>query len=333
MKYFLLIAILLLGTLSPAHAVKSALQQTLPATGEPLSLTADEIVKLINECGARTTQMTGRLYNSTFHATDTEYLIDKQGRVKSEHSKVFEVYPINIGNRQKWIYVQVSEDGVAFSPETIAHERERAVKKTMKLEQQAHTKPAGQINASNKLRFASYGIKVEKRSRLSRTIWFINPTDFLVSHDFYAPRLVVFAGRETFLLNFRPRRGYVYDKTNVPYPDGVEDYGRAMSQLGGRIWIDAADKVIVRLEAKPWRELSESNDASNLTADENAAVWFELTRLPNGTWAPSISRYNSYGREDVFWNTPISRSRKYSDYKIFKTTAEVEKIGTAPKQQ
>jgi len=101
-----------------------------------------------------------------------------------------------------------------------------------------------------------------------------------------------------------------------------------MSQLGGRIWIDALDKVIARLEAKPSRELSDSPDTN---PDASAPVWFELTRLPNGTWAPSVSSYNSYGREDVFWKTPISRSLKYSDYKVFKTTAEVEKIQAEPK--
>ena len=117
----------------------------------------------------------------------------------------------------------------------------------------------------------------------------------------------------------------------MPYPQGVEDYGRVMSQLGGRIWIDALDRVIARLEAKPSRELNNSSNASDTNPDANAPVWFELTRLPNGAWAPSVSSYNSYGREDVFWKTPISRSLKYSDYKEFKTSAEVEKIQAEPK--
>ena len=326
MKYFLLTAILFLGALIPAS---SALQQPPRADGEPLEFTADGIAKLINECGLRTTQMTGRLYNYTFQATDTEFVLDKQGRVKREDSKVSEVYPINIGNRRKWIYVQVSENGVPLSAEKIASERNRATKQALELEQQASAASAHQNNTTYEPRFSSYGIKVEKRGGLSRTIWFINPTDFLVSHDFYAPQRISFAGRETFLLYFKPRPGYVYDKTTVPYPEGVEDYGRAMSQLGGRVWIDALDKVIVRLEAEPARELS---DTSNINPDENAAVWFEFIRLPNGTWAPSVSRYNSYGREAVFWKTTTSRLRKYCDYKLFKTTAEVEKIEAVPKQ-
>ena len=321
MKYLLATAILL-STLLPAHSI---------SVQQPLAWTAGEIANLINECGLRTTRMTGQLYHSTFHVTDTDRVIDKHGRVKSEQSKLFEVYPINIGNFRKWIYVQVGENGLAFNAEKIARERDEAVKQTQKLEQQAGIAPANQTTPLFKPKFSSYGIKVEKRGGLSRTIWFINPTDFLTSHDFYAPRRVSFNGRETFVLQFRPRPGYVYDKTNVPYPQGVEDYGRVMSQLGGRIWIDALDKVIARLEAKPSRELNDSSNASDTNPDANAPVWFELTRLPNGTWAPSVSSYNSYGREDVFWKTPISRSLKYSDYKVFKTTAEVEKIQAEPK--
>jgi hypothetical protein len=332
MKYFLLIAILLFGTLLPARSTKSAFHQVQSPSAEPLKLTPDEVAKLISECGAHTTQMTRRLYNYTFNETDTEYVIDKQGRIKSEQSKVFEVYPIAIGNWGRWIYVQVSENGVPLSPERIARERDHAARQTNELEQKSSMGQASQATTSNKPRFSSNGIRVEKHGGLSRTIWFINPTDFLVSHDFFAPQRVSFGGREAILLTFRLRPGYVFDKTNVPYPDGVEDYGRAMSQLGGRIWIDALDKVIVRLEAKPSREMSEPGATPNATPDANAAVWFELTRLPNGTWVPSVSSYNSYGREDVFWKTPISRSRKYSDFKLFKTTADVEKIEPAPEK-
>ena len=126
MKYLLVTAILL-STLLPAHSISRALQQT-SVTGESLTWTAGEIANLINECGVRTTRMTGQLYQSTFHVTDTDRVIDKQGRVKSEQSKVFEVYPINIGNFRKWIYVQVGENGVAFSDEKIARERDQAVK-------------------------------------------------------------------------------------------------------------------------------------------------------------------------------------------------------------
>src|SRR5262245_41346342 len=122
--YFVPVAISLIGI----FLSQPLPQQTLRATEQSLTIPGDEIAKLIDECGLRTSQMTGRLYNYTFHATDIEYVLDKQHRVNSEQSRTFEVYPINVGNRRKWIYVQVGENGVPLSAQKIASERERAVK-------------------------------------------------------------------------------------------------------------------------------------------------------------------------------------------------------------
>jgi hypothetical protein len=322
MKHFLLITMLLVGMSWPSQLTESTstTQQSTPA--EPLQLDSAETAKLINECGEHTTQMTRRLYTYGFMATDTQYVLNNQAVVKREESKVYEVYPTAIGKRSRWIYIQVSENGVPFSAEKIARERERAAKQTMDLEEKASKAQDNQTSSAYKPRFSSYGMRVEKHRGPSKTIWFINPTDFLVSHDFFAPRRFTFNGREAILLNFRPRPNYVFDKTNVPYSDGVAEYGRVMSQLGGKVWIDARDKVIVRLEAKPIGEFNALDSSTAVAPDATAPVWFELRKLPDGTWAPSQSRYNSYGREDVFWKTGISRSLTYSDFKLFKTTAE-----------
>lgn len=331
MKYFILIPVLLSGLLSglllPAHSTMTTSHQQ---TGEPMGWTPDEVAKLINECGKRTTRMVLQLYNYGFLETDTEYVIDKNGGLKSEQSKVFEVSPITIGGfHRMWIHVQISENGVPLSPEKVARERERATMQIRKLEQQA---AAGQRPKTTpfKPNFTSYGIRVERHGKLSKGIFFIHPTDFLESHDFFAPQRVSVAGRKAILLNFRPRPGYVYDKTNVPFPEGVDAFGRVMSALGGRIWIDALDKVIVRLEAKPLRELSEPDAVPNIAPDPNIPLWFEFTRLPDGTWAQSVSGYNSYGREDVFLKTPASRSLTFSDFKLFKATGDIEKLEALP---
>jgi hypothetical protein len=101
-----------------------------------------------------------------------------------------------------------------------------------------------------------------------------------------------------------------------------------VAQLAGRIWIDASDKVIVRLEASPAREVTELQLSA--TPETNVAVSYDSQRLPNGTWAPVAARYNSYGREDVFWKTPMKRSLIYTDFKLFTTTADLEKTQPAP---
>ena len=197
----------------------------------------------------------------------------------------------------------------------------------MDLEKQSRS-PGPAAVSRYRVKFWSYGIKAEKHGRMSRTYWFIRPTDFLLGYDFFSPQKVTIAGRETLVLSFRPTPGYVYDQTNVYYPDGIEDYAAAMSQLGGRIWIDAIDKVIVRVEA---RSASEAPDASSNDPTKPAAAFvFELQRQANGTWLPSRSNYDSRGRENIFWKTSMSRSVTYSEYKLFKTTADIDKTEPAP---
>jgi hypothetical protein len=214
MKQSFLITILLCGiclTAQPARSTPAPLQ-----TAESLKLTPEEISRLINECGERTTRMSGRLYNYTFLQTETEYEIDKKGQSKGEQSKVYEVFPTAIGNRHRLIYVQVSENGLPLSAEKLARERERAAKQTKEIEQGAAAEPTSPAIPSSRPSFYSEGIRVEKRSGMSRTIWYISPTDFLLSPDFFDPQRVLVGDRETILVSFRPRPSYVYDKSNFP---------------------------------------------------------------------------------------------------------------------
>ncbi len=287
--------------------------------------TPDEIAKLISDCGLQTTVMANRLFNYSFHQTATDEVLDKTGRVKSTESKVYEVYPTAIGRRVRLIYVQVAENGTPLSADKIEQQRQHAAKETEELEKLASKPPT--TTGAYKSSWWSYGVKVEKRSGFSRTYWYLRPTDFLLSSEFFAPRMIELGGRETIVLNFRLKPGYIFDKTNVAYSVGIEDYGKALAQLGGRIWIDAADKVIARLEASPAREVAKL-ETSN-TPEANVALIYRSKRLENGTWVAIEARYNSYGREDVFWKTSTKRSLIYADFKVFKTTADVEKTEPA----
>lgn len=317
MKLFVLTALIVMAMVCVSHANRR--QAASPSTPE-------EIAKLIDECGLQTTVMANRLFNYSFNQASIDEVLDKTGRVKSTESKLYEVYPTAIGRRVRLIYVQVAENGAPLSADKIEKQRQRAAKETEDLEKAA-AKPITPTS-SFKFKWWSYGIKVEKRSSFSRTYWYLRPTDFLLSSEFFGPRLVKFADRETYLVNFRFKPGYIFDETNVPYPVGIADYGRAISQLAGRIWIDATDKVIVRLEASPIPEATKAQTSEKPEAD--VALSYESKRLANGTWVLSEAHYNSYGREEVFWKTPLKRSIVYTDFKLFKTTADVEKTEPAP---
>jgi hypothetical protein len=342
LKGFLLATILFFGALlSPLAQMSGQVTrggQSVGASQKHLNLNAAEIAALINECGARTTHMARRIINYTYTEAAIEYELDTRGQVKRERSKVYEMYPVR-GHR--WVSVQLSEDGVAFGAEKVGRERERAAKNLVKAEEAQEAQQRKQQSQSTSVlqtsnrKFTTFGIRVERHERggLSKTHWIIRPTDFFESHEFHTPRTASFKGREAILLGFRPRPGYVYDKTNVTFRDGVEEYGRVVGQLGGNIWIDARDKVLMRLDAMPLSELSRPGTSAVEDApNDDAPLGFELTRMADGAWVPSRSWYNSYGRENVFWKTGVSRARKYSDFKLFSTRVEGVELN-APRTQ
>ena len=313
---------------SHASTAQAARRNQQAAKADSPSLTPEQISALVAECGLRTTQMTARIFDYTYTETGFEYELDKTGKVRVTGGKTYEIYPVR-NRRGGYVRVQVGENGSPLGEEKIARERERAAKSLAEAEAAAGNAPpaASPARVSTPKAFASFGIGVEKRGGLSKTIWSIRPTDFLVSHDFYAPARTVYEGRAAILLSFRPRPGYVYDSTNVPFKDGVEDYVRVMSQLGGRVWVDAEEKVIVRLEAFPSSEPGRQG-----AQPAESPLGFETRRLPDGTWVPERSWYNSYGRENFFWKTAMSRERKYDDFKRFGVNVGDEKLDAPPAQ-
>jgi hypothetical protein len=330
MSILLLMAVALVSVLPLTPHTSALSDQAQSASSEPSKLTAADVAVLVDECGARTTRMASRVYDYTYTETVTEYEADKRERIKREKSKTYEVSPVAVG-RGMFIYVQVGENGVPLSRDKVEHERERAMVKIAEAERKADRTQAAHTDSNRiasakgtpKKAFASFGIGVQQRKfgGAGKTVWYVRPTDFFASHEFYAPRRAMHKNRETILLSFRPRPGYVYDKTTVPFKDGVEDFGRVMALLGGRVWIDAADKVIARLEAAPMQELNQA--AASDVPNADMPLEFELTRLATGMWVPTRSRYNSYGRESVFWKTGMGLTSEYSDFKLFSTSSEV----------
>jgi len=340
MKIFPLVIILLLSVSSSSAQTPDSLprsQQSAPVE----TLTSVEIAALINECGERMTEIIPRIFNYTYTERVIEYEVDRRsGQVRRERSKIYETTPVRLGRRGVWVRVQVGEDGVPFTAERIERERVRVIRRFAEVEAEASQARSGQANSNSqsntqpRSRFSSFGITVEQRTHggMGRNNWGVSPTQFFLSHEFYAPRRRVLNGRETILLSFRPRPNFVYDAINFPFQEGIESYARVMAQLGGNVWIDAADKIIIRLEAIPLQELSGAASSSSDAPSQNAPIGFELVRLPSGVWVPSRSWYNSHGRENLFWRTAISRERRYTDFRPFATSIEGERLDAPPPQ-
>lgn len=306
------------------------------ASGKTSDLTANEIATLVRECGERTTRMSAIIfYNYSYAQTESEFEYDKQGRAGGEKSKGFEMYPVR---GRSPVRVQTSENGVPLKPEKIERERERALAELLEAERKAANAPPQPAAVSAVTQppvksYSSFGIVLTQRTSggFGKMNYPLRPTDFLVSHEFYAPRRVPLDNRETVLLRFRPRPDFVFDKSNLSFGEGIDGFNRIMRQLGGRIWIDAADKTIARLEAFP---VDDANFAEFIKSDEpdpNAPLGFESARLPNGVWTPRRNWLNGYAREKIFGKlTPVSRAVRFGDFKAFQTEVKAVELN-APK--
>ncbi len=322
MKIALPVMITLLNVLVFAQTL------TLPPThppgspGELLSLTPAQISELVNDCGERTTSMLARIFDYTYTHTSTFRERDRRGQVTRERISVWEAYPVR-GSR--FAYVPVSRDGEPVSRERIERARERATREL----QRDEARIAG---AQNRRDAASgsqpqnqvthyFGIFYDRTTGLTRKRFSIVPTDLLQTHDFYAPRRTTFNNREVIILSFRPRADV----------DTNDLSARLRARLGGRIWIDATDRVLVRLEALPISELNDKNPSAVMAPNANAPVLFEWVRLPNGTWMPSLNLINSYGREAVFDEIKFDFSYRLSNFIRFST--DVERVNIKPPQE
>ncbi len=129
--------------------------------------------------------------------------------------------------------------------------------------------------------------------------------DFLLAGDFSKPRLERRDGRETIVLNFRPRQGY-RPPGNLQSP---------IANLAGVIWIDAADRVVVDLKAWPAQAAGEP------------AVAISLTRLPEGLWVPASFQVNTTGYQHAFNGESVYEVKEFSNYRKFDVKIEEVRIG------
>src|SRR5262249_10936580 len=95
--------------------------------------------------------------------------------------------------------------------------------------------------------------------------------------------------------------------------------------LVGTVWIDQADKVLIRLEG--WPETAAAFDLVQSTAPrDEAALIYQQTRQADGTWFPSMIRMNAGGRTDLFDGLNWDVIFEFSNYQRFNTNAEDLKV-------
>ena len=283
-----------------------------------------EVASLLLEVARNEKAMLTRRLQYTWTAQVTDREVNKRGQVTKQSVNVYEVYPV----RGEFARKLVSEDSVPVSRERAERELKRTAERLEKAEQEERQRAEGKLprpptptaaEAQNPAGIPSFGFSTGQRhggglgsSEISMSAW-----RFFRYAEFTRPRRERLRGRDTLVLDFRPRADF----------RPANELQRPYARLAGRLWVDAADKAILRLEAWPL-----DAQAAGGAATPEPAVVFEHERMPDGVWLERLVRLKTYGHKDIFNGIELDLTKEATDFRRFNADAGDDKLD-APKKE
>lgn len=263
-----------------------------PRTAEALDVAA-----LLREVSRNQDQLEQRFTEYSLVQKDTDREINSKGEITKETVKVFEVFPIP--NREP-VMKLISENGVTLSGERATKEQKRVEEEFAKAERDKD-KDRQRVQKNRAERDRKRAAKAKEGEDGD-----VDISQFLKIHEFVSPRHERFRDRDAVVFDFRPRPGF---KSSNRQEDLI-------SKLIGVVWIDPADKQVMRLEAR----LAEGfKMAGGLLVNlrPGAAFVIEQTRMVEGVWLPRMAQINLSVKVLLFGGGDYNQTIEWSDYKHF----------------
>lgn len=260
-------------------------------------------------------KMSRHYYNYTFKWRRVQRKRVSEGTFQEES----ELYEVFIPKAECWTkncrraVVLLEENGKPRPLERIEKERLQAGRKIEEAEREeskrkgaAATLPVSQ----NWMRF-----NVQSREVFGKgTTVVLDGQEILKTCLLSHPRRERLAGREMIALDFHPRPQATFEEKSAYLP-----------RIEGRIWIDAEDKVFVRLIAWPLgTKFDEAVSSEELLT--HAALAYGLVRTKEGIWFFNFGRINGARFPDLFSGLKTDFSIEQFDYVNFKVEVEDSKI-------
>ncbi len=263
----------------------------------PSGTEALDVPALLREVARNQDEVEKRVSDYAFVQKETDREISDKGEIKKETVKVFEVFPV--AHREP-IMKLISENGVALSGERAAKEEKRVQEEFLKIEQNR-----GKDEEKAARRKAELQQKKARRAEKGEDE---DPelSQFLKVCEFVAPRRERFHDRDAVVFDFRQRPGFK--------PSGLQE--TLISKLVGVVWIDAADKQIIRLDGR-LAEGFKMGGGLVLSLRPGAAFSMEQTRMAEGVWLPRLAQVNLSVKVLLFGGGDMNKTIEWSDYKHF----------------
>ena len=258
---------------------------------------------LIKEVMAKEPEVAVKFDEYTFTVKHTERELDGNGEAKKETTQQWEVFMAPNG----WSIGKLAlVNGRPLPPERAAKEEKRVADF---LAAHADAKPP-------ETRKGAGGFQINFGDGMGFGL-----ADLLRACDFVSPRRERFQGREAFVFDFRPRADF--------RPKNRND--EILSKIVGLIWIDLAEKVVMRIEARLVGDFKIGGGLLMKIAP-GAGFSFERTRLEDGYWVPRSYHWNASGKGFVFIKRSVYEITEWGNYKRFRTESGDAKLD-APRRE
>ena len=253
---------------------------------------------LIRDTESQGAEMYRRLGEYTYSLRKVRRSFDKKAKIRQEEFKDFEAYPV----RGLHALVQLSYNGKDLSTDRIDADRKLATDILIKND-------AATLEQRKDASF--WGARLGGNIRGKYVTLLVDPRAIIDSAEFSSPRKVLLEGRETVVADFAVRA----DASPVAYLAWIRG-------LRGTIWIDLAEKAMVRLEAYSVEYPSSSPN-----------FVYQQQRIADNLWSPQLIRLNSGGNEQVFNGLNWDAWFEFTGFKKFDSSETDLKLASPPERK
>lgn len=239
---------------------------------------------------------------------------DKNGKTEEKSELYEQFFPTKCRFKKcRRVTVLLAKDGKSLTAEKIEKQRAKAGEKLERIEGDAQAQPIAS-NQNVQLHWMKFGYWIRRPfSSEQKVIVLIDGQEILEKCEFFALARELINGRETISLNFRPRADAVFGEET-----------KYMPQTEGKIWIDAADKVLIRLAI--WQKGTKFAEKTSRYLLEHAALARDMTRTKEDIWFPSLGRVNGLDYPNLFTEMKSDFRIEDFDHRYFKTEVKTVEI-------
>ncbi len=308
----LLVALLMLPLTALAQEATPAMPEAppqVPQSTPSLDLTPGADGKL---SPGQMQELTGRVAENfldnykkerdyTFVRREVENTLDGKGQIKSTETKTHDISQIY--GEQVWRLI--AKNDKPLDPKDAAKEDEKI--------QKIIDKRKDESESDRQKREAKDAKQVEELREFLRAV--------VETHTFTLVGSEMVDGRDAWVIEGEPRE----------HAEAHEKGANLVSKFRGRLWIDKSDIQLARFD---------------IDATDTASVGWVLARIHKGTrvllqrsrindevWLPQSLSYKLDARVALFKGYKVDAQVTYRDYKKFRTSSKIVKMGEVPEEK